>query len=192
MSGASKPFDRVTLGQAFERLGEMARSAGKIVEISVYGGSALVLSTDFRIGTQDVDAVFESDRDFVRSAAAAIAVEFDWEPTWLNDGVKGFLSARDGDAKFLFRSYPAEAGPGLRVLVATPAYLFAMKCLAMRLGGAGETVDIDDIRNLGASLDVQSADDALAIVSRYYPSQNLPPKTRFGIEEIFGSRTDEL
>jgi hypothetical protein len=31
-----------------------------------------------------------------------------------------------------------------------------------------------------------SATDAFAIVSRYYPSGRLPPKTQFGIEEIFG------
>ena len=30
------------------------------------------------------------------------------------------------------RVYPSEGGPGLRIFVATPAYLFAMKCLAMR------------------------------------------------------------
>jgi len=186
MAAAPKPFDRVTLGQAFERLGAMARDADKIIEISVYGGSALVLSTDFRVGTHDVDAVFERDRDFVRKAATAIATEFEWEPTWLNDGVKGFLSTRDNESKALFRSYPSETGPGLRVLVATPAYLFAMKCLAMRLGGVDETADIADIRELGRLLGIKCAGDALAIVSRYYPAEALPPKTRFGIEEIFG------
>jgi hypothetical protein len=73
MGVSSKPFDRATIELAFERLGELARKAGKIVEISVYGGSALVLTTDFRIGTQDVDAVFENDRTFVRQAAGLIA-----------------------------------------------------------------------------------------------------------------------
>lgn len=193
MESGSKPFDRITLGRALERLGDMARAADKIVEISVYGGSALVLSTDFRVGTRDVDAVFENDRVFVRQAAAAIGIEFGWDATWLNDGVKGFLSARDGeaDSKFLFRSYPAETGPGLRVLVATPAYLFAMKCLAMRLGGADEVADVQDIRGLGALLNIVSAEAALKAVSRYYPSERLPPKTRFGLEEIFGDGADE-
>jgi hypothetical protein len=189
MPAVSKPFDRTTLGQAFERLGGMARDAGKIVEISVYGGSALVLSMDFRVGTRDVDAVFESDRAFVRTAAVAIADEFGWEPNWINDGVKGFLSAKDddADAKTLFHSYPSETGPGLRVLIATPSYLFAMKCLAMRVGGSESSADIEDIRALGASIGIGSIDEALTVVSRYYPAAKLPPKTRFGIEEIFGS-----
>jgi len=183
-----KPFDRATLHQAFERLGELAWTVGKIVEISVYGGSALVLTTDFRVGTQDVDAVFEGDRDFVRRASATVAEEFGWEPDWLNDGVKGFLSARDGsvDAKRLFRTYPSENEPGLRVLVATPAYLFAMKCLAMRAGGTEHAGDVTDIRRLGAELGITSAPAALTAVSRYYPLERLPPKTQFGIEEIFG------
>ena len=194
MSGASKPFDRTTLSQAFERLGAMARNAGKVVEISIYGGSALVLTTDFRVGTRDVDAVFENDRNFVRNAAAVVAAEFGWDPTWINDGVKGFLSAHDSDAdaKKLFHTYPSETGPGLRVLVATPAYLFAMKCLAMRLGGGEQSADVEDIRMLGASLGIASAQDALTAISRYYPSEKLPPKTRFGIEEIFGVRTGEI
>jgi hypothetical protein len=188
MAGPAKPFDRATLHQAFERLGELAKAAGRIVEISVYGGSALVLTTDFRVGTQDVDAVFENDRDFVRRAAGIVADEFGWEPAWINDGVKGFLSANDGSAgaKALFRTYPGETGPGLRVLIATPAYLFAMKCLAMRAGGVDESGDVQDIRNLAAELGIDSAKDALFAVSRYYPLEKIPPKTQFGIEEIFG------
>jgi hypothetical protein len=185
----SRPFDRATLQQAFERLGEMARTAGKIVEISVYGGSALVLTTDFRVATRDVDAVFDADRTFVRRAAEVVAAEFGWNENWINDGVKGFLSANDSrqDAKILFRSYPLEEGPGLRVFVASPAYLFAMKCLAMRAVGAEIVEDFSDIRKLGVLLGISNARQAMAVVSRYYPMERLPPKTQFGLEEIFGS-----
>src|SRR5689334_5081237 len=90
-----KPFNRETLEQAFARLGDMAWAAGKVIEISVYGGSALILTTDFRVATQDVDAVFDHDRTFLRRSAAVVADEFGWPGNWLNDGVKGFLSARD-------------------------------------------------------------------------------------------------
>lgn len=185
---APRPFDRTTLEEAFERLGRKAIEAEKIVEISVYGGSALVLTTSYRISTQDVDAVFEKDRAFINRAAEQIATEFGWPTDWLNDGVKGFLSNRDADtdAKTLFRTYPSEARSGLRVFVASPAYLFAMKCLAMRAGGIGQNEDVQDIKQLGDILGVSSAGDAFAIVSRYYPSGRLPPKTQFGIEEIFG------
>lgn len=189
MADRPKPFNRATLEHAFGRLGELAVDAGKIVEISVYGGSALVLTTNFRVATQDVDAVFESDRVFVRRSADIVASEFGWNADWINDGVKGFLSAKDAEqnAKVLFRSYPSEATPGLRVFVATPSYLFAMKCLAMRVGGVETSQDIEDIRNLGGMLGIENAKQAIALVSRYYPADRLPPKTRFGLEEIFGS-----
>lgn len=182
-------FDRTTLEKAFTRLGDMVAAESKRVDISIYGGSALVLTTDFRIGTQDVDAVFEDDRAFIRKAARAVGEELGWPDTWINDGVKGFLSAHDSDpdAKALFRSYPSETGPGLRVFVATPAYLFAMKCLAMRTAGGERTADIDDIRRLGAVLRIATTADALAAVMRYYPANRISPKTRFGLEEIFGS-----
>ena len=185
-------FDRAALERAFQRLGELAAAADKRIDISVYGGSALVLTTDFRVSTQDIDAVFEQDRPFMRKAVRIVADEFGWPESWINDGVKGFLSAHDNDpdAKAVFRGYPHETGPGLRVFVATPAYLFAMKSLAMRAAGAERTDDIEDVRRLGALVGITNVSDALEIVMRYYPAGRISPKTRFGLEEIFGDGTN--
>ena len=33
-----------------------------------------------------------------------------------------------------------------------------------------------------------AAEQALALVARYYPAQRISPRTQFGIEEIFGAR----
>jgi hypothetical protein len=169
-------------------MGQLARAAGKVVEISVYGGSAMILTLNQRPATRDVDAVFEGDRAFVRYAAGLVAEEFGWHENWLNDGVKGFLSRADTapGAKVLFRSYPAEETPGLRVLVASPAYLFAMKSLAMRFADAWSPGDVDDLRRLAYALGIKTSGEAISIVSRYYPAEALPPKTRFGLEELFG------
>ena len=160
-----------------------------MIEISIYGGSALLLTFDQRASTRDVDAVFDKDRDFVRRAAAKVAEEFGWSSNWINDGVKGFLSARDvqPEAKALFRSYPSVDGAGLRVFLATPSYLFAMKFLAMRVGGVEASQDIDDIRLLGSALGIRTFDEAIAVVSRYYPDGRISPKTQFGMQEIFGA-----
>ena len=184
----ASPFDRTALEAAFERMGQMAAAVGKIIEISVYGGSALILTLKHRPATRDVDAVFERDRAFVRRAAGIVAAEFGWREDWLNDSVKGFLSRADAEpgAKSLFRTFPTEAAPGLRVLVASPDYLFAMKCLAMRAGDASGHGDIDDIRRLSKELELRTLHDAIALIARYYPSEVLPAKTRFGLEEIFG------
>jgi hypothetical protein len=123
MAAEPQPFDRGTIEKAFERLGELAVAAGKIVEISVYGGSALVLTLKHRPATRDVDAVFEADRVFIRRSAETVAEEFGWRGDWINDSVKGFLSRADAvpGAKTLFGTYPADGPEGVRVLVASPA-----------------------------------------------------------------------
>lgn len=106
-----------------------------------------------------------------------------------DDGVKGWLSAKDAapDAKSLFKTYPSEDTPGRRVFVAKPEYLFALKCLAMRIGGVDSSADIDDIKLLAREIGIKNSDDALALVEKFYPQNMLQPKTRFGLEEIFSS-----
>jgi hypothetical protein len=178
---------REDLEDAFHELGLKARAAGKIVEIAVYGGSALVLTLPGRAATKDVDAVVHHDPDWLRAAVAALADEKGWPPNWLNDSVKGWLSHRDAEpeAKRLFKSYPSEDEPGLRVLVASPHYLFAMKCLAMRIGGTDDTQDRADIESLARQIGVATTEQALDAVAKYYPAARISPKTHFGIEEIF-------
>jgi hypothetical protein len=104
----------------------------------------------------------------------------------LNDGVKGFLSHIDAASRQLFRTYPSEKEPGLRLYVASPEYLFAMKCMAMRIGGVEVTEDKADILSLAAAINVTNTTKAIEIVAKYYPQNRIPPKTRFGLEEIFG------
>src|ERR1051325_3230955 len=112
---------REGLESAFAALGAKARAAGKIVEIAVYGGSALVLLLPGRAATKDVDAVVREDQAWLRQAVAELAEEKGWPSDWLNDGVKRWLSHRDADpdAKRLFKTYPSEDEAGLRVLVAS-------------------------------------------------------------------------
>ena len=184
-------FDRLALEQALDELGRRAHGEGKTIEIAIYDGSALMLTYDWRMATKDADAVFEADRHIVRRLAREIAEEKGWDPNWLNDGVKGFLSAVDGSpqAKRLFRTYPSEHAPGLRVMVANPAYLFAMKCRAMRLGGLEGSADVDDIRRLAREIGLSTAQEALDLVATFYPDRIIEPRTQFGLEEIFDRLT---
>jgi hypothetical protein len=182
-----KIFDRQTLEQAFHELGRRAHAEGKTIEIAVYGGSALMLTYDWRLATKNVDAVFEADRHTIRRLARDIAEENNWDPDWLNDGARGFLSAEDAspEAKRLFRTYPSEEEPGLRVLIPNPEYLFAMKCRAMRIGGVEASADVEDIKQLAREIGLTSAQDALDLMTTFYPDRVIEPKTRFGLEEIF-------
>lgn len=181
-------LDRTTLQSALEELGRRAWARGWTIELAIYGGAAMLLAFEQRRATKDVDAVFERDREAVRTLIREIAAEKGWDESWLNDGVKGYLSSRDADSRTMYRSYPSEIEPGLRVLLPNQRYLFAMKCLAMRVGGVDSVQDVEDIKLLAEALGIRSAETALAIVSDYYPDHKIPPRTRFGLEELFPPR----
>jgi hypothetical protein len=185
-------LDRPSLEAAFAEIGARAIADGRVVEIAVYGGAALVLTLDNRVATKDLDAVIRNDPQWLRAVVAELAEDRNWPADWLNDGVKGFLSDHDAspEAHRLFKSYPSEDRPGLRVFVATPAYLFAMKCMAMRIGGAETTRDRQDIEALAKILSIADAEKAIELVARFYPASRISPKTQFGIEEIFGPRPE--
>ena len=91
--------------------------------------------------------------------------------------MKGYLSPR-GE----YDSYVELAH--LRVFVAQPAYLLAMKCVAMRLGE--EFSDLDDVRFLLRYLNVSTAEEAVTIVLRYFDQEHNPPKARVALAELLG------
>jgi hypothetical protein len=143
-------------------------------ELYLVGGAVMCLALDARESTADLDALFRPTR-LVREAAARVAARADLPARWLNDAVKGTLSPRDDFEPYLEL-------PNLRVFVAHPRYLLAMKCAAMRLGG--EFHDLDDVRFLLRALDVATVDEALAIVTSYFDESQLLPKTRLVLEEL--------
>lgn len=61
-----------------------------------------------------------------------------------------------------------------------------MKCAAMRLGE--EFHDLDEVRYLLLYLNIESVEEALAIVTRYFDRKQLQPKTRLALEELLPSR----
>jgi hypothetical protein len=143
-------------------------------EIYLVGGAVMCLAFNAREATKDVDALFEPAK-VIREAAARVAAAVGLDATWLNDAVKGYLSPRGEFEPFLDL-------PHLKVFVAHPRYLLAMKCAALRLGE--EFHDLDDVRYLLRYLNVSSVEDALAIVTQYYDASQLLPKTRLILEEL--------
>ena len=146
-------------------------------ELYLVGGAVMCLVHDARDATRDVDAFFRPTA-VIREAAARVAARAGVPDTWLNDAVKGFLSPRGTFDPYLEL-------PHLRVYVAEPHYLLAMKCAAMRLGE--EFHDLDDVRYLLRYLDVSTAGEALSIVTRYFDEDQLAPKTRLALEELLGA-----
>lgn len=149
-------------------------AAETVGELYLVGGAVMCLALNARDATRDVDAYFKPAAQ-VRKAAARVAARAGVEETWLNDAVKGFLSPRGSFEPYLEL-------PNLRVYVAEPHYLLAMKCAAMRLGE--EFHDLDDVRYLLRHLDIRDVDQALAVVTRYFDERQLQPKTRLALEEL--------
>jgi hypothetical protein len=158
----------------FDLLNAALRREGIEGELFVVGGAVMCLAYAARPSTQDVDALFRPARQ-IRLAAARVAVEAGLPPDWLNDGVKGFLSGRGDFARFLELDH-------LRVMVAQPEYLLAMKCLALRIGP--EFHDEDDVRYLLRHLDIRTYEHAVAVMTRYYPIERFPQKTLYALAEL--------
>jgi hypothetical protein len=159
-----------------------ARASGILVDLSIYGGAALAIAFNLRNSTRDVDAVVQGSPQFLRKAASDVAEEEGWPQDWLNDGVKGFLS--DNEQMFLMERFTAGPEGGLRIHVPTAEYFFAMKCMAMRPDGLEGSHDISDIEALATKIGFKTSAEALSLVEEFYPSSRIPPKVRFGVEEI--------
>ena len=148
-----------------------ARTKG---ELYLVGGAVMCLAYAARPSTEDVDGFFRPAAE-VRAAAARVAAGADLPADWLNDAVKGYLSEQGEFRSWLELSH-------LRVMIAQPEYLLAMKCLAFRIGA--EFHDEDDVRFLLRLLDVTGYDRALEIVTRYYPLERFPQKTFYALREL--------
>ena len=178
----------VELQEAFMELGAEARREGKVIDVAVYGGSALMLASNFRVATLDVDAVVEGDPSTIERLAKGIAQKRGWPLDWLNDGVRTYLSPNVNGLKehhTLFRAYPSEQEPGLRVFVPTSEYLLAMKLMAMRIDPVGGRSDVNDIINLVEVVGLDSADEAIEFAAAFYPEARISGRLRLGIRELW-------
>lgn len=147
-------------------------------ELYLVGGAVMCLVHKARESTQDIDALFEPSQ-VIRKAARNVATEEDIAENWLNDGVKGFFSAHGNFSNYLVLSH-------LKILVASPEYLLAMKCLAMRIGD--EFHDLEDVRYLLRYLNLEKYTDAITVISKYYPLEKFPQKTLYALEELMNNQ----
>jgi hypothetical protein len=166
-----------------ELLDKRARQDGITVDVSVYGGAALVLAFDLNRVTRDVGVAVNDNANYVKQVAAQIAEKQGWPESWLNDGVKGFLSAKE-EMRALKDFEQNGEGGGVRIYTPSPEYLFAMKCMAMRPEGLDGSHDIADIQFLAKEIGIQNTEVALSLIEMFYPRSRIPAKVAFGVEEI--------
>lgn len=151
-----------------------------IGELCLFGGTVMVLAFNARLSTKDVDAVFRP-APLIRELARRIGEEQHLPLDWLNDGVKGFLSAQHSVTTGNLPQFPH-----LRLTMPVPEYLLAMKCMAARIGSTSdEASDVPDIVFLIRHLRLNSPRAVLDLVRRYYPPERMPVKTQYLVEGLF-------
>jgi hypothetical protein len=133
-----------------------------------------MLASNFRLATEDVD-VSELQRplpDWLATVVHEIARENHWQEDWFNDGVAFHLSALADRADHLeFGTFPRDGTQaGLAVSLPSAEYLLALKLKAFRVMDPirGETERLD-ILNLMRVVGISTAEDAIALLGRYFP-----------------------
>src|SRR3954465_2975981 len=184
-------FGRDALLDAFDQIGRAAALVGTKLQIAVYGGSALMLASNFRFATEDVD-VSQLEHPLPGWLAAVvreIAEKNRWQDDWFNDGVAFHLSSlADGAIDHLeFGTFPRDATPpGLAVSVPSAEYLLALKLKAARILDPlrGETERLD-ILNLMQVIGIATGEQAIAVLGKYFPiSAASSEKQRFLLKNM--------
>jgi len=170
---------REAILRALSSLSEELGKQNVTGELCLFGGTVMVLAFTARLSTKDVDALFQPT-PLIREIARRIGEEQHLPTDWLNDGVKGFLSARHDVTAGNLPQFPH-----LRLTMPVPEYLLAMKCMAARIGGTDEASDIPDIVFLIRHLGLKSPRVVLDLVAQYYPSERIPMKTQYLVEGLF-------
>src|SRR5882757_11129616 len=107
-------LSRQDVEAAFRDMGELLVQAGKVAEIAVFGGAAIMLQFGVNFRTGDVDARVENgDHGAVMTAAAEVARRHGWLRSWFSEAVTTYLGTDDGTA--FYGSYPSESRVGLRI-----------------------------------------------------------------------------
>jgi hypothetical protein len=162
----TQQLSRGDVEAAFREMGEILLRHRKTAEIAVYGGAAIMLQFEVAFRTADVDATVESgDHGVLMQAAREVAERRGWHRSWFSEAVANYVGSAGGTA--LHETYPSETRPGLRVYVAKPDYLLAMKLRAMRVGRRDES----DAAMLARACGITSKEAMIGLLQTYFPKE---------------------
>lgn len=180
----ARALDRDTLLAAFDEIGRAAVAANMRMQIAIYGGSALMLASNFRYATEDVDVsqLQQPWPEWLRTVIEKLAKDNGWAEDWFNDGVAFYLSALADPVEdhLEFGSFPREPEEsGLLVYVPSTRYLLALKLKAIRINDPvrGDQKRLD-ILNLMRVVGIRTADEAVALLARFFSNGGRRPKNR--------------
>lgn len=156
MNGAEGDLGREELIGLLRETGEILQARGKQAAIYVVGGAAMAMVFDSRRTTRDVDATFRGESDALREAASQVAQRHGLAPSWINANAAMFMSTEPDEAA------SEVTLPGLRITVASPEHLIAMKLRALRAR------DMDDLETLFRYLGLTDPAQAVEIHDRFF------------------------
>jgi hypothetical protein len=162
---------------AFEVMGHYLREREVLGEIAVYGGTAIMLQFDWRKVTEDVDAVIRANEreGAIKDAVVYAALKLGLPDDWLNNYVGSFTAETESDAFFsVYGSYPRGRTPSLRVFVARPEYICAMKLKALQRDDVGDR-DFNDAVALATAVGISTADQLAELFASFFPDERLDP-----------------
>ena len=139
----------------------------------------MCLCLNAREQTKDIDEIF-SPKNKIYEFIEEIAEEESVRTDWLNDGIKGFLSANDN-------VYLLENMSNLKIYAANPEYLLAMKVLSART--EEDQHDMYDIKFLIDKLKLKNPDEVIDIVLKYFSENMLKPMTYWMLTEMFDTKS---
>ena len=135
-------MNKETVIKALSLLGRKAEARGIKPEISIYGGTVMMLAYNLREGTKDVDATFRP-REELQPLIVEVAAELNLASDWLNDNV-GQFAPNAGPATNIVFGELADL-PGIRFSRPTARKMLAMKARAARLPRPGHGGDLHDL-----------------------------------------------
>ena len=166
----SELLDRDALVDLLADLAGRLDARGVTLEIYVVGGTAMVLAYDRDRLTRDIDATWDTAIDVSREVNA-IATERGLPRDWLNDRVRPMLPLVVDEDRL-----EALNLPGLRVSVASPRHMLAMKARAAR-----DARDLDDIVLLCRHLGISSVTEVIALAEDIWGAGMLRDDTVFAL-----------
>ena len=184
-------FDRDQLLDALDQIGRAALEAGTRLNIAVFGGSALILASNFRFTTEDVDIaeIGQPWPDWLTDVVRRIARDRGWSDEWLNDAVSFHLSplAHPDRDLVIFGTFPRrDDRTGLAVFVPTARYMLALKLKALRMSDLKKgSKDLNDLAGLLRLLDITDPERAVEILAEYFPKSGADAdKQRYVVRHI--------
>jgi hypothetical protein len=184
------PLEQLTRARIVEALNHLGRHAEMekvVLEICIYGGSAMMLAYGCRERTRDVDAIIRP-AEIAQRLARNVATELNLYPEWLNDNVKRFVSISGTFAPLEIEGLEENAKRHLKITRPSASYLLAMKCLACRPALPGYAGDVEDMRFLIRKMNLQSVEQVEEHIARFYPGDALTSRSRELVEKLLADQ----